>query len=296
MCAINVGFFGWPSPSSIVPHPAPVAGTPPAPPAAVKPNPLHPKGARNLCLLFPAARALLKADTMREEAPMDIHQNLKRYRLVCGMTQEQVAEQLYTTRQTVSNYETGRTRPDLDALARLAEIYGVPPEFLLYGDREAHTRRRLHRAAWIAVGCRLFLLLLTSAFLCGIHRWLPLPSHFSGSDPAYAIMEARFALTNACETVDGLAGLAFSIALLLLLIRDLSLRGSHSMRDRALLFLVLTAGSFAVSLPWGLFDPLFAANYRFAAYHVICSALWALLIDLSVLAFRAWRGRRKTEE
>ena len=38
---------------------------------------------------------------------MEIHQNLKQCRLRRGLTQEQAAEQLHTTRQTISSYETG---------------------------------------------------------------------------------------------------------------------------------------------------------------------------------------------
>ena len=38
---------------------------------------------------------------------MNIHQNLRACRARLGMTQEQAPEQLHTTRQTVSNYETG---------------------------------------------------------------------------------------------------------------------------------------------------------------------------------------------
>lgn len=38
---------------------------------------------------------------------MEIHQNLKQCRLRQGLTQEQAAEQLHTTRQTISSYETG---------------------------------------------------------------------------------------------------------------------------------------------------------------------------------------------
>ncbi len=225
---------------------------------------------------------------------MDIRQNLKHYRLACGMTQEQAAEKLHTTRQTVSNYETGRSQPDLDALTRLGDIYGVPPECLLYGDREAQKHRRLARAAWITIACRLLLLLLSSAALMAINRCLPLPTAFSSSDPAYAVFQIRRPLMDARETVDALAALSFFIALLVLLFQDLSLRGARRLRDRAALFLFLAAGSLAVSLPWGLFDPLYnIGNYRIAACSVIFSALPILLVDLAVLALRNWRGRRR---
>lgn len=78
---------------------------------------------------------------------MNIHQNLKSCRTRLGMTQEQVAEQLHTTRQTVSNYETGRSQPDLDTLVRLAGLYQVPVEALLYGDRRERRAVLLRRAA-----------------------------------------------------------------------------------------------------------------------------------------------------
>ena len=52
------------------------------------------------------------------------------------MNQILVTEKLYVTRQTVSNYETGRSRPDVDTLIRIAEIYGVGVNQLIYGENE----------------------------------------------------------------------------------------------------------------------------------------------------------------
>ena len=49
-----------------------------------------------------------------------LHENLKNLRLAAGMTQEQAAAQLGMTRQGLSGYETGRTRPDVETLQRLA--------------------------------------------------------------------------------------------------------------------------------------------------------------------------------
>ena len=53
---------------------------------------------------------------------MAINHELRQLRLARGMTQEQAAERLGVTRQALSSYETGRTRPDLDTLLRLAEV------------------------------------------------------------------------------------------------------------------------------------------------------------------------------
>ena len=56
---------------------------------------------------------------------------IKRLREEHGMTQEALAERLCLSRQAVSNYERGKTKPDVTILASLAEIFEVPIEDLL---------------------------------------------------------------------------------------------------------------------------------------------------------------------
>ena len=54
----------------------------------------------------------------------DIGKNIKTLRMAKGMTQEDLAAALFVTRQTVSNYENGRSRPDLDMLLNIAQVAG----------------------------------------------------------------------------------------------------------------------------------------------------------------------------
>ena len=42
----------------------------------------------------------------------DIGKNIKKNRSAKGMRQEELAKALYVTRQTVSNYENSRSKPD----------------------------------------------------------------------------------------------------------------------------------------------------------------------------------------
>lgn len=49
------------------------------------------------------------------------------------MTQEEFAERLYVTRQTVSNYENGRSRPDIDMLETIARVLKTDVNKVLYG-------------------------------------------------------------------------------------------------------------------------------------------------------------------
>ncbi len=51
--------------------------------------------------------------------------NLKKFRLEKGLTQEQVAGMLSVNSQTVSRWECGTTLPDVLTLPALAELYGV---------------------------------------------------------------------------------------------------------------------------------------------------------------------------
>lgn len=59
--------------------------------------------------------------------------NLKRLRSQRNLKQEDLAEQLSVTRQTVSGWETGRRQPDLDTLKKLAEALNVDVHELIYG-------------------------------------------------------------------------------------------------------------------------------------------------------------------
>ena len=52
----------------------------------------------------------------------DIGKNIKHLREVNKLSQEQLAEKLFVTRQTISNYETSRSRPDVEMLQKIAEV------------------------------------------------------------------------------------------------------------------------------------------------------------------------------
>ena len=50
------------------------------------------------------------------------------------LTQETLATRLNVTRQAVSNWESGKSLPDIETLARLAETLGVTVESLIYNN------------------------------------------------------------------------------------------------------------------------------------------------------------------
>ena len=51
-----------------------------------------------------------------------------------GWTQQQMADHLFVTRQTVSNWETEKSYPDVHSLLILSDLFGVSLDELIKGD------------------------------------------------------------------------------------------------------------------------------------------------------------------
>lgn len=66
----------------------------------------------------------------------DIGKNIKDLRVQQNLTQDALSEQLFVTRQTVSNYETG----NIDMLLRIAEPLEVDIHAILYGPQPKDRR------------------------------------------------------------------------------------------------------------------------------------------------------------
>ena len=79
----------------------------------------------------------------------DIGANIRRARVRRKLTQDDLAQTVHTTRQTISNYETGRSRPDVETLQRLADALSVELTELLDGAPSADARRAALRRVCI---------------------------------------------------------------------------------------------------------------------------------------------------
>lgn len=65
---------------------------------------------------------------------MEIGKKLKEARINSGLTQEQVAEDIKVTRQTISNWENERSYPDIMNVIDLSNLYSLSLDDLLKGD------------------------------------------------------------------------------------------------------------------------------------------------------------------
>ena len=64
----------------------------------------------------------------------DIGSKIKAARLKKKMTQEQVAELLGVSRQTISNWENEKSYPDIISVIELSSLYSISLDDLLKGD------------------------------------------------------------------------------------------------------------------------------------------------------------------
>lgn len=65
---------------------------------------------------------------------MEFHEKLQELRKHKGLTQEELADQLFVSRTAVSKWESGRGYPNIESLKAIARFFGVTIDQLLSGD------------------------------------------------------------------------------------------------------------------------------------------------------------------
>lgn len=71
---------------------------------------------------------------------MDIGNRLNQLRKLSGMTQEQLAEKLSVSRQTISRWETGGALPDVESIVKIGRIFRVSLDDLLMGEPDTEEK------------------------------------------------------------------------------------------------------------------------------------------------------------
>ena len=62
---------------------------------------------------------------------MELNQVLRENRQKHELTQQQLADKLFVSNKTISNWETGKTLPDIESLIRLANLFNLSLDNLL---------------------------------------------------------------------------------------------------------------------------------------------------------------------
>ena len=72
---------------------------------------------------------------------MELGNRIKKFRENANLSQEELAEKVYTSRQTISNWENDKTYPDINSLKLLSNIFDVSLDNLIEGDIESMKKK-----------------------------------------------------------------------------------------------------------------------------------------------------------
>ena len=99
---------------------------------------------------------------------MEIGNIIKDARKKSSMTQEEAAEKLCISRQTISNWENGKTLPDIVSVIKMSDLYQISLDELLKGDTRMikkverdEKEKKFYRAMITSIIGLLFLLVIS---------------------------------------------------------------------------------------------------------------------------------------
>ena len=67
---------------------------------------------------------------------MEIGKQIRKYRTELQLSQDELADKIFVTRQTISNWENDRNYPDIRSLVLLSNVFGISLDILVKGDLE----------------------------------------------------------------------------------------------------------------------------------------------------------------
>ncbi|MDF2587747.1 MAG: putative transcriptional regulator [Anaerocolumna sp.] len=65
---------------------------------------------------------------------MELNTQIKKYRTNLNLSQEELADKVFVTRQTISNWENSKNYPDIHSLLLLSSLFNISLDQLIKGD------------------------------------------------------------------------------------------------------------------------------------------------------------------
>lgn len=111
---------------------------------------------------------------------MQLGGQIRDHREAMGLSQDDLAGKIFVSRQTVSNWETGRTYPDVQNLLLLGNLFGITLDELVKGDVETMNKEIKRN------GMRILLLLITACVFIAAGLVMVVLMVVKGQGPAQA--------------------------------------------------------------------------------------------------------------
>lgn len=116
---------------------------------------------------------------------MDIGKKIKHLRLINEMTQEDVANQLFISRQVISKWELGKSLPDLTNLLALSNLFNVSIDSLLKEDSNLQNqiiKQSNYKRYLIIAAIYIYSLITLIIMFCCLIAFLLIPKGIKTSD------------------------------------------------------------------------------------------------------------------
>ncbi|PNZ70601.1 XRE family transcriptional regulator [Staphylococcus croceilyticus] len=103
---------------------------------------------------------------------MKLAEQIKKHRKKNNLTQDQLATELHTTRQTISKWEQGTIEPNAQMIIQLAEKFGISTDELLTGEETTLHKEEVnptsqHLNFWDFLSQKWWFVLIIVIIICG---------------------------------------------------------------------------------------------------------------------------------
>lgn len=100
---------------------------------------------------------------------MEIGKQIKKYRTDRKLSQEALAERIFVSRQTISNWENDKNYPDMKSLLLLSSLFNVSLDILVKGDLEEMKKEiKKEEISKFEKDGKIFTILLISDIILGV--------------------------------------------------------------------------------------------------------------------------------
>ncbi len=132
---------------------------------------------------------------------MELSSQIRSQRLEHGLSQDDLAEAIFVSRQTVSNWENDKTYPDVQSLELLSQLFGITIDELVQGD-VARMRRAMEedskRIKQLSVAATVLLVLSVAFFVMLVATWpdeMPLTGLTKGTAAGLVVFIPLYSLS-----------------------------------------------------------------------------------------------------
>ena len=114
---------------------------------------------------------------------MELGKRIREYRNIAGWNQDELAEKMFVSRQTISNWENDKSYPDIQSLLLLSNLFEVSLDKLVKGDIEKMTeiinekdiKEMEHYSKIMTLGLVLIVILTAPLFYwLGFYAYIPI--------------------------------------------------------------------------------------------------------------------------